>query len=289
MEVTNATESNNVYGTYAGVERGYKMRADAGRVRRFLIRNISWTTFRAPLSLIVAVVIWHIFTSNELLIFSKVPTPLEVMREAIFFIPSAKYWEHSIATNARVISGFLAACVVAIPFGLAMGFKRVFNEYTFPIFEILRPCPPIAWLPISVITLPTMETSVVFLGFIGAFFPVAMNTYLGVITVPVNYRFAALSLGASQNDVFRKIILPGATPSVFAGMAVGIGMTWEMVAAAEIIAAGEGLGYMIWDAYMFAAHPRIVLGMISLGVYGYLYSAVIRALGNKVMPWRRPF
>ena len=237
------------------------MLADAGRVRRFLMRNISWTTLRAPLSLIIAVVIWHIFTSNKLLIFSMVPTPLEVWREAVIFIPGAKYWEHSIATNARVISGFLAACVVAIPFGLAMGFKRAFNEYTFPIFEILRPCPPIAWIPLSVIALPTTEGSIVFLGFLGAFFPVTMSTYQGVISLPVNYRRAALSLGASPNHIFRKIILPGATPFVFTGMAVGMGMTWEMVAAAEMIVAGEGLGYMVWDSYWLLANPRIVLAI----------------------------
>jgi NitT/TauT family transport system permease protein len=119
-----------------------------------------------------------------------------------------------------------------------------------------------AWLPLSAIALPTMEASVIFLGFLGAFFPVVMNTYLGVISLPVNYRHAALSLGASPNHIFRRIILPGATPSVFTGMAVGIGMTWEMVAAAEMIAASEGLGYMVWDAYWLLAYPRI-LGKIT--------------------------
>jgi len=139
-----------------------------------------------------------------------------------------------------------------------------------------------------------MEASLVFLGFLGAFFPIVMNTYLGVISVPVNYRHAALSLGASPNHIFKKIILPGATPSIFVGMAVGMGMTWKMVAASEmIVAGGEGLGYMIWEAYklsiihMYIVHPRIILGMISLGVWGYAYSASVRALGKKAMPWLR--
>jgi NitT/TauT family transport system permease protein len=289
MEARSVTESKNEGRTEVSVERIYKTREEVGRFRRVLLRNVTWTTLRAPLSLIITLLIWHGCTTHKVLIFSLVPTPLEVLREAIHFIPSAKYWQYTLATNARVIASFLTACVIAIPFGLAMGYKRVFNEYTFPIFEILRPCPPMAWLPLSAIALPTMEASVIFLGFLGAFFPVVMNTYLGVISLPVNYRHAALSLGASPNHIFRRIILPGATPSVFTGMAVGIGMTWEMVAAAEMIAASEGLGYMVWDAYWLLAYPRIILGMISLGVCGYVYSAAIRVLGNKVMPWKRPF
>jgi len=244
---------------------------------------------RIPLSLILAVFLWHIFTNYKLLIFKQVPTPLEVLHEALEYLLTQRYWKHVLATNLRVFSGFLAACITGVPLGLAMGYKKVFNEYTFPIFEILRPCPPIAWLPISVIMFPTIESSVVFLVFIGAFFPVVMNTYLGVITIPVNYRFAALSLGATPKDIFRKVILPGATPSIFTGMAVGMGMTWEMVVAAEMVAGGYGLGYMTWEAYMFIRYPRIILGMISLGVCGYLYSGAVRALGDQIMPWRRLF
>jgi NitT/TauT family transport system permease protein len=269
--------------------RTYKTREDVGAFRRYLVRHVSWSTVRVPLSIVISIFIWHVLTTYQLLIFEQVPTPISVLREAVNFVPTQKYWEHTLATNARVFAGFLVACLTGIPLGLAMGYKKVINEFTFPIFEVLRPCPPIAWLPISVIMFPDIEMSVVFLVYIGAFFPIVMNTYLGVITIPVNYRFAALSLGATPKDIFRKIILPGATPSIFTGMAVGMGMTWEMVVAAEMVAGGYGLGYMTWEAYMFIAYPRIILGMISLGVCGYVYSAAVRALGDKIMPWRRLF
>jgi NitT/TauT family transport system permease protein len=273
----------------AAAGRTYKTKEDVGFVKRFVARNISWSTVRIPSSIVLTVLIWHVLTTYKILIFQQVPTPLEVLKEALHYIPAKKYWQHVLATNVRVFSGFLGACILGIPLGLAMGYKRIFNEYTFPIFEILRPCPPIAWLPISVIMFPTIEMSVVFLVFIGAFFPVVMNTYLGVITIPVNYRFAALSLGAPPRDIFRKVILPGATPSIFTGMAVGMGMTWEMVVAAEMVAGGFGLGYMTWEAYMFIQYPRIILGMVSLGVCGYVYSGAVRTLGDKIMPWRRLF
>ncbi len=283
------TESSRPDIAVQKAERMYKTKEDVGLVRRFLIRNVSWSTVRVPLSLVITVFVWHILTTYKLLVFAQVPTPGEVFSEAIKFVPSERYWENVLATNLRVLSGYLAACITGIPLGLGMGYKRVFHEFTFPVFEVLRPCPPIAWLPISVIMFPAIEMSVVFLVYIGAFFPIVLNTYTGVVTIPVNYRFAALSLGASPRDIFRKIILPGATPSIFTGMAVGMGMCWEMVVAAEMVAGGEGLGYMTWEAFMFIAYPRIILGMVSLGVCGYIYSGAVRALGDKVMPWRRLF
>lgn len=267
----------------------YQTKEDVGFVRRYIKRNVSWSFVRVPLSPIITVFIWHVLSTYKILMFAEVPTPLSVLNEAIFYVPHELYWKHVLASNLRVVAGFLVACITGIPLGLAMGYKRVFNEYTFPVFEILRPCPPIAWLPISVIMFPTIEMSVVFLVYIGAFFPIVMNTYSGVITIPVNYRYAALSLGAPPRDVFRKIILPGATPSIITGMAVGMGMTWEMVVAAEMVAGGLGLGYMTWEAFMFIKYPRIILGMISLGLCGYIYCTTIRAVGDKAMPWRRLF
>ena len=267
----------------------YKTREDVGFVRRFIERNVSWSWVRVPLSPVILVFIWHVLSAYKLFIFGRMPTPLDVLEQVFKFVPTRMYWAHVLVSNLRVFAGFLGACITGIPLGLAMGYKRVFNEFTLPVFEVLRPCPPIAWLPISVIMWPTFEISVVFLVFLGAFFPIVMNTYLGVTTVPVTYRFAALSLGASPKEIFRKIILPGATPSIIAGMAVGMGMTWEMVVAAEMVAGGFGLGYMTWEAFMFVNYPRIILGMMSLGLCGYWYCTAIRALGDKVAPWRRRF
>lgn len=271
------------------LRRSYKTRDDVSKTLRFILQHVSWTTLRVPLSLLISLLLWHLLTTQKVFLFSRLPTPLEVLNEGISYVPTSEYGIATFATNARVLSSFLVACITGIPVGLAMGYKRLFKEFTFPVFEILRPCPPMAWLPLSAVMFPTMELSVVFLGFIGAFFPIVINTYQGVRAIPAEYRRAALSLGASPRHIFTRIMLPGATPAVFTGMAVGMGMTWEMIAAAEMIAAGEGLGYMVWDAYWLLADSRIVLGMISLGVWGYVYSASIRALGKKAMPWRRTF
>ncbi len=270
-------------------EKPIQTKENVGLLRRLQARHVSWSMVRIPLSLVIFVFIWHVVTTYKLLIFEQVPTPLEVFEESIRFVPTERYWEHMLWTNLRVFAGFLIAIVTGIPIGLAMGYKKVVNEYVFPTFEILRPCPPIAWLPISVIMFPSVEASVIFLVWHGAIFPIIYNTYLGVMEIPVNYRYAARSLGATPKDIFRKVILPGATPAIFTGMAVGMGITWEMVVAAEMVAGGEGIGYMTWEAYMFIAYPRIILGMISLGVCGWVYSAAVRAVGARVMPWRRLF
>ncbi len=230
---------------------------------------------------------WQLATTYKLFIFAQLPSPGEVLAEARRYVPTRTFCLHLLATNARVLFGFLLACMVGIPFGLALGHRRVFNELTFPVFEVLRPIPPIAWLPLSAVVFSAIEGSVLFLVFISAFFPIAMNTYQGVMAIPAKYRLAALSLGASSQDIFLRVIVPGATPSIFTGLAVGMGLAWEMTVAAEMATGEHGIGYMTWDAFMLLAYPRIVLGMISLGLCGGLYSAALRVLGGKIMRWRQ--
>ena len=270
-------------------ERSYETREDVSTAKRYIRREISWSTVRKPLSLLLALIAWHLLTTYRVPLFTQVPKPIEVMKDAISFIPTTAYWTNVLYSNQRVLTGFFIALIIGVPLGLMMGYKKIFNEWTFPVFEILRPIPPIAWLPLSVIMFPTPEMSVIYLIFIGAFFPIVLNTVLGVLTIEENYRRSALSLGASPRDIFRHIILPAATPSIFTGMLIGAGMTWDMVVAAEMVAGGYGLGYMTWDAYVVINYPRIIFGMISIGLCGFLLSSVVRFIGSKIMPWRRLF
>ncbi|MBT9167084.1 MAG: Bicarbonate transport system permease protein CmpB [Syntrophomonadaceae bacterium] len=269
--------------------RSYETREDVGAIKRFIRREISWSTVRIPLSLLLAVVLWHLLTTFQAPVFRHIPKPMEVLNEAINYVPTAKFWTNVLHSNKRVLSGLLAAMAIGIPLGLAMGYRRAFNEYTFAVFEVVRPIPPIAWLPLSVLMFPTPEMSITYLVFLGAFFPITLNTLLGVAAVEENYRRAALSLGATPRDVFRHVILPGATPSIFAGVLIGAGMTWDMVIAAEMIAGGYGLGYMTWDAYVILQFPRIIFGMISIGLCGLALSTLVRFIGSKIMPWRQSF
>jgi NitT/TauT family transport system permease protein len=250
------------------------------------LHRFSGSVIRVPLSLAGTVLIWHVITTYKVFIFAQVPSPAEVFAEACRYVPTGEFAFHILTTNLRVLSGFLVASILGIPFGLMLGWKKVFEELTLPVIEILRPLPPIAWLPLSSLMFTSIEVSVLFLIFVSGFFPIAANTYQGVVSIPAMYRHSALSLGASPWVLLHRVILPGATPSIFAGLAAGMGLVWEMAVAAEMATGEHGLGYMTWDAFMLLIYPRIVLGMLSLGLCGCIYSVGLRVLGARLMPWR---
>ena len=223
-----------------------------------------------------------------------IPPPTAVAAAATEVVTKIGYWMSWIDSFKRVLIGFLVAMILGIPFGLALAVNKYFRGIFFPPFEILRPIPPLAWVPASLIFWPTNEMSIAFVTFLGAFFTVVINVLVGARAIDVRYLRAAQSMGASQWDLFSKIIPPGTLPSIFTGAAVGMGITWEVVLAAEMISgggtqAGGGLGFFIWNSFMGGSLEQVVVGMISIGIAGYLSSSAVRALGDYFMPWRRLF
>jgi NitT/TauT family transport system permease protein len=183
---------------------------------------------------------------------------------------------------------------LGIPLGLAMAVSRSFYGITFPVFEILRPIPPLAWVPASIIFWPTQELSIIFVIFLGAFTTIVINVLGGARAIDIRYVQAAQAMGSSSRDIFRRIILPGTIPSIAVGGEVGMGITWAIVVAAEMIAGGgssltgrgAGLGYFIWNAYVSQSFPEIIVGMFSIGAGGYAASALLRTIGRRLTPWQ---
>jgi NitT/TauT family transport system permease protein len=226
----------------------------------------------------------------------EAPPPSAVMVAWWPLLFDQGYWYSWFQSTRRVFSGFIAAQLIGIPLGLAMATSRLFNDLTFPVFEVLRPIPPLAWVPAAIIFWPTQETSIAFVTFLGAFYVVVINVLGGAKSIDVRYFQSAYSMGASKADVFRRIILPATLPSIFVGAAVGMGITWEVVVAAEMISggggaiqssAGGGLGFFLWNSYIGFSYPQIVVGMISIGIAGYISSSIIRRLGVRFTPWLR--
>lgn len=217
---------------------------------------------------------------------NNVPPPSEVVRASANLLGSRLYWEGWLLSVQRITLGFLAAQIVGIPLGLMMAMHRNVYDTMFPIVEILRPIPPVAWIPVSIIFWPTRELSVVFIVFLGAFWIVLLNTIGGAANIDPNYKRAALSLGSAQRDLFWRIVLPATLPSIVTGMAVGMGIAWEMVVAAEMIAGRTGLGYLLWQSFEINAIAQVIVCMISIGVAGYISSEIIRQFGSFVAPWR---
>jgi NitT/TauT family transport system permease protein len=251
---------------------------------------------RAVISISVFILLWELGSRLKAPWVGEVPPPSVVLDTWIPLLTDQGYWYSWYQSSRRVLSGFLAAMIIGIPFGLAMATSRVFHDLTFPVFEILRPFPPLAWVPAAIIFWPTQELSIGFVIFLGAIFTIMLNVIGGARSIDVRFFQAARSMGSSNWDIFRRIILPAVLPSIVVGMEVGIGITWNVVVAAEMISggggaiqssAGGGLGFFIWNSYIGGSYPLIVVGMISIGIAGYISSAIIRRLGIYVTPWLR--
>jgi NitT/TauT family transport system permease protein len=154
-----------------------------------------------------------------------------------------------------------------------------------PGVEILRPIPAIAWVPMSIMLWPNNEAAIVFITFIGAFFPILLNTVHGVHSMDGVLIRAGRCLGAGEVRLFWNVILPGSLPHIFTGLAVGMGVAWVSLIAAEMISGQFGVGYFTWEAYSLVNYPAIVLGMITIGVLGLVCSGIIRLCGILMMPW----
>jgi NitT/TauT family transport system permease protein len=251
---------------------------------------------RAVISISVFILLWELGSRLKAPWVGEVPPPSVVLDTWIPLLTDQGYWYSWYQSSRRVLSGFLAAMIIGIPFGLAMATSRVFHDLTFPVFEILRPIPPLAWVPAAIIFWPTQELSIGFVIFLGAIFTIMLNVIGGARSIDVRFFQAARSMGSSNWDIFRRIVLPGVLPSIVVGCEVGIGITWNVVVAAEMISggggaiqssAGGGLGFFIWNSYIGFSYPHIVVGMISIGIAGYISSAIIRRLGLYVTPWLR--
>jgi len=271
------------------------------RMTRLRERILSRTTLRAIISLVVFLVLWEVGARSKQWFGVKVPwignvpAPSTVFAAWGHLLGDAGYWQSWYMSLYRVLAGFLFAMLVGIPLGLLMAVSRTFNGMTFPVFEVLRPIPPLAWVPASIIFWPTQELSITFVTFLGAFFTVVINVIGGARSIDVRYFQAARAMGASQWDIFRRIVLKGTIPSIVVGASVGMGITWNVVVAAEMISgggsqasgSGGGLGFFIWNSYVGGSYEQIVVGMISIGIAGYACSELLRRVGVLFTPWLR--
>ena len=249
----------------------------------------SATARRGIISIIVFTVVWEICTRLHVPIIGNVPAPSSVIGSMGKQLTDAFYWISWRDSMMRIVGGFVLAQVIGIPLGLLLGASKTAHNLIYPVFEIMRPVPPLAWVPVAVIFWPTPEMSMVFVTFLGAFFIVVINIVDGVCSIDARYLRAARSLGSSRSDMFWHILLPGSLPSIVVGMTVGMGVTWAVVVAAEMIASRAGLGYLTWSAYVAGEFPVIIIGMMSIGIAGYVCSAIIRFAGTRMTPWLRTF
>jgi NitT/TauT family transport system permease protein len=233
---------------------------------------------------------WHLLTTHRVVFFirfTNVPSPSAVYESLTRAMHDTKFLMHVLLSCRRILIGFSLAALIAVPLGLVMGRFKLIHEALFPITEVLRPIPAIAWVPMAIMLWPTNEQSIVFITFLGSFFPILVNTLHGMSLVdPVLVR-ASQCLGAREVSIFREVYFPSSLPHIFTGLTVGMGVAWVSLIAAEMISGQFGIGYFTWEAYSLVQYADIALGMICIGVLGLGSSAAIRGLGRLVMPWNR--
>lgn len=252
----------------------------------------------------VLLLLWQWLSSQAIVNPMILPAPTRVL---------AKWWEYLMPTQAydpatsgyvawlfsgemihdayaslyRVVVGFLLGAVLALPLGLLMGANdRIYRLFN-PLIQILRPIPPIAFIPLSILWFGLGNPPAIFLIIIGAFFPVLMNTIAGVRHVDAIYIRAARSLGANQTTMFLRVILPAATPYILTGMRIGIGTAFIVVIVAEMIAVNNGLGYRILEAREFFWSDKIIAGMFTIGLLGLAIDTGMNRLNNHLLKWHR--
>ena len=262
------------------------------------LRFMDWIKSPSPylnlLGIAACVMLWYLLTEYwKLPLFERLPGPVASFKEWTSPNPAygvslytSDYYYHVGISVWRVLQAFVLATILGVPIGLFMGWKKKFKDYTFPLLEVLRPIPMLAWVPLSILMWPGREASIIFLTFLGSFFATVLNTLLGVESIDEAYFRAASSLGAKPRQIFTKVIVPGALPFIFTGLQISMGFAWFSLVAGEMVSGEFGLGYLIWNSYTLVQFPVIVIGMVTLGVVGSLSSVAIRLIGHRLMQWK---
>ncbi len=240
-------------------------------------------------SLLACLAFWQVAASWRLdlglLTFTYVPTPTAVLEAGWQLLQSNKLVEHLSSSLARVFAGYLAAAVLGVLLGLAIGRSKWAEDSLLPPLEVLRPIPAVAWIPLAILMFPSSELSMIFITFTGALFPILLNTVHGVEAVDPRLIASVRSLGAGRLAILREVILPGATPSIVTGLAIGMGTSWFCLVTAEMISGQFGIGYYTWESYTIQNYPDIVVGMLLIGLLGMGSSALVKHLGGLLTPW----
>ncbi|WP_420326020.1 ABC transporter permease [Mameliella sp.] len=242
------------------------------------------------LSLTLGVLAWHLLTANNVdfyINFQNVPSPWRVFDAFVAHVQTGIFWTHIGVSMRRILISYSLACALGIGIGLVMGRSHLARALIMPYIEVVRPIPAVAWIPLAILMWPTEESSIIYITFLGALFPIVLNTLHGVEQTPEVLVRATQSLGASRWDVFRHVVIPAALPSIAAGLAIGMGVSWFSLLAGEIISGQYGIGYFTWNAYSLINYQDIVVGMLVIGFLGTGSTAAVKLLTAPMLAWQK--
>lgn len=241
-----------------------------------------------PLALLLG---WHLAVKAGMT--RLIPSPADVAEYMVDFAVggiwddafSATLHIHLFASMTRVYGGFALAALVAVPLGLLIGRNEKVRALLDPFLQLMRPIPVTAWLPLSMILFGLGPRSAFFLVFLGAFYPILLNTVFGVRSVEKRLFEAASMLGCSGTAQFFRVVLPASLPSIFTGLRLGLGLAWFVIVVGEMTGVPQGLGAVIMDGRTLSRTELVICGMIVIGIAGFISDRVIVAIMNRLLRW----
>lgn len=234
---------------------------------------------------------WHLAVAGGMT--QLIPSPYDVAEYMVDFAWGG-IWDdafsgtlliHLVASATRVYGGFALAALCAVPLGILIGRVPLIRDLLDPFLQLMRPIPVTAWLPLSMILFGLGPRSAFFLVFLGAFYPILLNTIFGVRSVEKRLFEAASMLGCRGNAQFFKVVLPASLPSIFTGLRLGLGLAWFVIVVGEMTGVPQGLGAVIMDARTLSRTELVICGMIVIGIAGFISDRIVLALMNRLLRW----
>lgn len=234
---------------------------------------------------------WQLVVSLGLVNERMLPAPTQIFETLMYkFANKAPdgnvLWVNILASLQVALSGFLAAIIIGVPLELVMGWWTYADRFIRPIFELVRPVPPIAWIPLVVVWMGIGLKAKALIIFFTAFVPCVINSYTGIKLTNKTLINVSRTFGASNAEIFWKVGVPSSLPMVFAGIRVALGNSWSTLVAAEMLAASAGLGYMIQIGRTVARPDIVIVGMVVIGAIGAILSGFLSRAEKYFLRWK---
>ncbi|WP_311481184.1 ABC transporter permease [uncultured Anaerococcus sp.] len=254
-------------------------------------RDRSKTLMLSVLGITTFIFIWYMVVNLGFVDSKRLPSPFSILDTIVFkmnnTVPDGNTLGTNILASLQVaLTGFLSAIIIGIPLGLFMGWWTYADRFIWPIFELIRPVPPIAWIPLVVVWMGVGLKAKAMIIFFTAFVPCVINSYTGIKLTNQTLINVSKTFGAKNFEIFYKIGIPSALPMVFAGIRVALGNSWSTLVAAEMLAASAGLGYMIQIGRTIARPDIVIAGMVTIGAIGAVLSAILSYVESRALQWR---
>lgn len=262
------------------------MTDDSSNAPAFLHKLVDHPAVLPSVGVLVLLLAWEVsvrlWAKGDVLL----PPPSTVFETLWDITKDGSLLDHALASLQRVGAGFLIAAVLAIPLGVFMGYYRYLDLSLRGVVDGLRPIPVAAWVPISIILFGIGEKPAVFLVVLGTVWPILLSTIQGVRLVPKHLLWAAQTMGATPPQMFLRVVLPSALPSILTGLRLGVGAAFTCVIVAELIAVRSGLGYLITEARMLVRSDLVIAGMIAIGLVGFLLDHAVSKIVGRSLRWQ---